>query len=328
MDFRKVQETGGTFYVSLPRGWAQKNGITKGSLVSIVETKNGRVMVDAKYELDKSLEVALISPSSYLKREIMGKYLLGFDVIRVEGGTRLPPETSEEVRDTIRGLTGLEIVEEDANRIVLQFLLEPQLFTPDRILRREYLFASGMHKDVLTAFLERNTDLSNAVLKRDDEVDRLYFLIVRLLRTLLSNPRLSEKMDLSMIDCLDYRMIASFIEAIGDDACRIARDVIEYSGVPVGDDVLGYVKQISNRVYSMHEKAMQAVFSRTYELIDAVLKESVEIKSCLGEVEKLLAVGQPRTTTFVSSVNFSLSRIRDASIDIVDTILPREPWLP
>ncbi len=323
MDFRKVQETGGTFYVSLPRDWAQRNGIAKGSLVSIVESKNGRVMIDAKYELEKTLETAVVAPSPYLRREIMGKYLLGFDVIRVEGGARLPSGTSEEVRDTIRGLTGLEIVEEDANRIVLQFLLEPQLFTPDRILRREYLFASGMHKDVVAALLERDTDLANAVLKRDDEVDRLYFLIVRLLRTVLANPRLSEKMGLSMIDCLDYRMVASFIEAIGDDACRIARDVIEFSGVPVSEDVLGYVKRISDTAYGMHEKAMQAVFSRTFELIDAVLRDGAEVRSYLGEVEKLLAGGQPRATAFVSSVSFSLSKIRDASVDIADTVMPK-----
>ncbi len=323
MEFRKVQETGGTFFVSLPRDWAQKNGITKGSLVSIAETKNGRVVVDAKYELEKNIEVARVAPSPYLKREIMGKYLLGFDVIRVESGTRLPPKTSEEVRETLRGLTGLEIVEEDANRIVLQFLLDPELFTPDRILRREYLFASSMHKDVMTALLERDVNLANAVLKRDDEVDRLYFLIVRLLRTVLANPRLSEKMELSMIDCLDYRMIASFVEAIGDDACKIARDIIGFSQVQISDDVLQYIKQISDTAYSMHERAMQAVFSRTFELIDAVMKGRDEIQTCLSAVEKLMETEQPKALSFISSINFSLSRIRDESIDIADTILPR-----
>lgn len=322
MNLRKVQEIGGTFFVSLPRGWAKKNGVGRGSLVSIVETKNGRLTIDPKYELEKNIEVAEVAPSPYLKREITGKYLLGFDVIKVEGRTRLPSETSEKVREAIQGLIGLEVVEEDANRILLQFLLEPELFTPDRILRREYLFASSMHKDVMTALLERDINLANAVIKHDDEVDRLYFLLVRLLRTMLSNPRLSEKMGLSMIDCLDYRMIASYIEAIGDHACKIARDIIEFSQVPIGDDVLRYVKQISDTAYAMHEKAMQVVFSRTY-LIDAVTQGSIEIQTCLDAVEKLMAEEQPKTTTFVSSINFSLSRIRDASIDIVDTVLPR-----
>ena len=323
MDLRKVQETGGTFLISLPRGWAQRNGVDRGSLVSVIETDNGRLIIDPKYELKKNVEAAELSPSPYLRREITGKYLLGFDVIKIVGKTRLPPETSERVRETIQGLIGLEIVEEDADKIVLQFLLEPALFTPERILRREYLFASSMHKDVMTSLFERDVSLASAVLKRDDEVDRLYLLLVRLLRTVLQNPRLSEKMGVSMIDCLDYRMIASHVEAIGDHSCKIALDVVEFSRVSIPEDVSHYIRQVSDTAYGMHETAMQAVFSKTYGSIDAVAKGRLEVQSRLDEVEKLLVEAQPEVAAFVSSVSFSLRRICDASADIADIVLPR-----
>jgi len=323
MDIRKIQKTGGTFFVSLPHDWTKKNGIDRGSLVSILETENGRLIIDPKYELKKNIEVAEVVPSSYLKREIVGKYLLGYDVIRIEGKMRLPLETREEVRKTIQSLIGFEIVEEDANRILLQFLLEPALFTPDKILRREYLFVSSMHLDVTTALLEMNVDLANAVLKRDDEVDRLYFLLIRLLRTVILNPRLSEKMGLSLIDCLDYRMIATYVEAIGDYASQIARNIIEFSKVSIPSDVLHCIKKVSDTVYNMHQNAMQALTSKTYDPIDAVTQGNLEVQSYLDEVKKLSVVEQPEVASFVSSISFSLSRICDASIDIADIVLPR-----
>lgn len=323
MDLRKIQKTGGTFFVSLPHKWTQKNGIDRGSLVSVIEAENGRLIIDPKYELKKSIEVAEVAPSSYLNREIIGKYLLGFDIIKIEDRERLPSETHEEVRKTIQGLMGLEIVEEDANRILLQFLLEPSAFTPDKILRREYLFASSMHTDVISAFSESNVTLADVILKRDNEVNRLYLLLVRLLRTVIGSPQIIEKMGLSPIDCLDYRMIATHVEAIGDHACQIARDIIMFSQVSVPDKILQNIKQISVIVYNMHMNAMQAWISKSYSLIDAVTKGSLEAQPHFEMVKKLLTGRRPELDAFVSSVSSCLSKMRDASVDISDIVLPK-----
>ena len=75
MDLRKIQKTGGTFFVSLPHDWTEKNGVDKGTLVSVIETENGNLLINPKYELEKKIEIAKIEPSQYLKREIVGKYL-------------------------------------------------------------------------------------------------------------------------------------------------------------------------------------------------------------------------------------------------------------
>lgn len=125
MNLRRVQETGGTFFVSLPHHWAQQNGVEKGSLVSATESENGQLVIDPKYELKKKVEIAELEPSLYLKREITGKYLLGYDIIKISNRNRLPPEVAEKVREVIRGLIGLEIIEEDTNRISLNFFWNP-----------------------------------------------------------------------------------------------------------------------------------------------------------------------------------------------------------
>src|SRR3972149_11123973 len=84
-ELRKVQRTPtGTFFVCLPRSWAERNGLRKGALVALDETDDGKLLIDAKYGAEPLPRVAVLAPGPFLSREIIGRYLLGFDVIRVE----------------------------------------------------------------------------------------------------------------------------------------------------------------------------------------------------------------------------------------------------
>jgi phosphate uptake regulator len=60
-------------------------------------------------------------------------------------------EVRETVRRVVRSLVGLEIVEEDAKKLVIQCLIEPSLLFPDRILRRLHMISLTMQKDAVAA---------------------------------------------------------------------------------------------------------------------------------------------------------------------------------
>ena len=180
-----------------------------------------------------------------------------------------------------------------------------------------------MHTDITTALLENNTNLANSVMQRDDEVDRLYFLLTRLLRTVILNPQLSEKMGISLIDCLDYRMISSHIEAIGDYTSQIARNIVQFSHVPISKDILKIIIQLSEAANNMHKNAMKAVMSKTYDSIDAVIEENIQAQKYLDEIKKQSIGIQIEAEEFVSTISFSMKRICDVSIDISDIVLPR-----
>jgi phosphate uptake regulator len=226
------------------------------------------------------------------------------------------------VKAAARPLVGLEIVEESVHKIVLQCLLEPSAFPPDKILRREHLLAAGMHRDVITAFVEADSNLAKAVIERDEEVNRLYFLLVRLLRTMILNPRLSEKMGLHPIDCLDYRLVAGFVESIGDHAAEIARNIIRFSETPIPKSTLHAVSRLSDLSYEMHKSAMRAIFSRDVDLAEGIQNKRVSIKELVQELDVLLA-GQPNMVPYISAVVSSLSRICDYSVDVADLVMPR-----
>jgi len=324
VELRKVQRTvSGTFFVCLPKNWAERNGLDRGSVVAVTETGDGLLVINPKYDVERILRSVVVKPSPYLDREIIGKYLLGYDIIRVEAKTRISPEDRERVKRATRRLIGLEIIEEDYSRIVLQCLLEPSSFPPEKILRREYLIAAGMHRDAVTALVDCDTRLSRNVVARDDEVNRLYFLLVRILRTVIQNPTLGEKLGIRPIDCLDYRLVGSLVESIGDHSVQIASQTARLKGAKLPKELGSLLLRLHTEVYKAHETAVKALFSHDISLAEAVRGMREEILSLTRELDKTLG-GQPQEVISHVSTGASLmSRIYEHSVDIADLVIPR-----
>ncbi len=324
MELRKVQETrGGTFFVTLPKDWALKNGIGRGSVVSTSITSNGRLVVDPRYNLEPTQQTATIKPSQHLSREIIGKYLLGYDVIRVEAKDRITMEQREIVKDASRRLIGLEIIEEDYAKIVMQCLLEPSALSPEKILRREHLIATSMYRDAITALIEGDVQLAKSVTARDNEVDRLYFLLVRILRTVVQNPSLSEKLEVQPIDCLDYRLTASLVESVGDQSLQIAEYAVRLNGTKLNDDVSRSLLEFHNVVYESYTDAFAGFLSRNISIADSVRDKRDTVEGLSNKVESACNTFPMETAQNLISVISLVTRIYDHSVDISDLTTPK-----
>lgn len=323
MELRKIQRTGGgTFLVSLPKGWAKRSGLDRGSLVAVSERVDGRLVIDPQYGAERPSQVAVIKPTPYLVHEIIGQYLLGCDTIQVEARERISPEDRERVKQRSSRLIGLEIVEEDHSRIVMQCLLEPSAFPPERILRREYSIASSMHRDSITALVEGDISLAKTVMARDEEVDRLYFLLVRILRTVIQNPYLSEKLEILPIDCLDYRLAASLVESIGDQSAQIAENAVKLKGVTITKQLSASLLGLHKITYESHEDAIKALFSRDISLAEAIRTKRETVAILFHEIETI-AHAQPIEFAPYILASSSMGRIYDYSVDIADLGMPR-----
>ena len=324
MDLRKVQRTGGgTFFVCLPKEWANRVGLRKSSHVALSETPDGRIIVDAKYSAERAPLVSVIHTSPLLDREIMGKYLLGYDIIQVETGDRMTSEDRELIKKSASRLVGMEIIEEDYSKIVVQFLLEPSAIPPDKILQREYSIASSMHRDAITALIEGDGHLAKLVSGRDIEVNRLYFLLVRILRTIIQSPGLSEKLGILPIDCLDYRLTASLVEAIGDKSAQLAEVATELSGAKLSKDLTQLLLRIHNVAFDTHENAMKAMFSRDIALAEALRGERKGIESLEGEVKALMHKHYSDIEPQVLAAVSCMRQIHGHGVDIADLVMPK-----
>ncbi|MEM3672620.1 MAG: PhoU domain-containing protein [Candidatus Bathyarchaeia archaeon] len=323
-ELRKVQRTPtGTFFVCLPREWAGRHGLQKGSVVAILETSDGKLLIDPQYNVEPTPRVVSIKPGPYLSREILGKYLLGFDIIRVEAKERISLEVRDTVKKVANQLIGLEIVEEDYSSIVLQCLLEPASFPPDKILRRNYAIVASMHRDVVNSFVDGDGHLAQSVIARDDESNRLYFLLVRILRTIIQNPSLSEKLGVSPIDCLDYRLAASLVEAIGDECVRIAFKTIALKGVKPPEEIRKLLVDFHRACFEAHETAIKAFFSGDIAAAESVREMRGKMEKDFANIEKVVRAHSTDVVPQILAGASFLRQIYEHSVDIADLARPK-----
>ena len=321
-ELRKVQRTPtGTFFVCLPRSWAEKQGLRKGALVALDETSEGKLLIDSKYTAEPLPRVANLNAGPYLRREIIGRYLLGFDIIRIEAKERIDFDVRNVVKNTVGSLIGLEIVEESYSQIVLQCLLEPSGFPPEKILRRNYAIVAGMNRDAANSFINGDLQLAKSVIARDDESNRLYFLLVRILRTIIQAPSLSEKLGITPIECFDYRLAASLIEAIGDACVQIAAKAIDLNGLKPSEELQKLLASLQAICFDAHEQALKSFVNKDIALADNVRNLHGKIETIFADVEKV-AKDQPVEVMpqILATASF-LRQIYEHSVDLADLVV-------
>jgi len=320
---------GGTLLISLPKDWVLKNKLSKGSLLALEEAAGGSLIVyPAVVAERKPKEIHLTYPAKYMRgliNQITGSYLLGFDVIRIVSRERIPYEDAQALKKAIRQLVGLEIVEEDARSITAQFLFEPTNLNPEKAFRRMHLITMGMLPDAVQALLQGDTFLKKSVAERDDEVDRLYFLLVRLVRSASIDNRLAAKLKLTTIDCLDYRLSSYLLEAIGD----LAEDIAKSSTHPL-ENVLGDEDEAAHNIVkllgAMQESAVRAFLAkdseesrqRVVQLYEEVVKEIAKFERAIASNENAIVI---------SKVASSFSKIARCDVDIADLAYPMYPLI-
>jgi phosphate uptake regulator len=255
-----------------------------------------------------------------LSREIIGRYLLGFDIIRIEAKEHIDFDVRNTVKETVGSLIGLEIVEESYSQIVLQCLLEPSGFPPDKILRRNYAIVAGMNRDVANSFVDGDLQLAKSVIARDDESNRLYFLVVRILRTIIQNPRLSEKLGITPIECVDYRLAASLIEAIGDASVKIAAKTIELNGLKPSEELRKLLIDLQVICYDAHEQALKSFINKDIALAENVRKMHGKIESVFANIEKVAKVQPVEVMPQILAASSFLRQIYEHSVDLTDLV--------
>lgn len=322
---RKVQRTpGGTFFVCLPKSWAEQCGLERGAVVALSETEDGKILIDPTHGMEPLPHTIVLEPGPFLGREITANYLLGFDTIRVETKGRIAQEARDSVKMAVSRLIGLEIVEEDYSTIVLQCLLEPSGFPPEKILRRGYAIAAGMHRDVVNALVDGDVNLAKSVIDRDDEVNRLHFLLVRILRTIIQNRGLSERLGVKQIECLDYRLVASLVEGIGDECAVAAQKTVDLKGPKLSADLKKAFVAFHTLCFGAHENALQAFFTGDMKMAEEVRCTREKVEILFADIEKAAKAQSLGVVPQVLAVASSLKQIYEHGVDISDLVMPRE----
>ena len=335
METRKVLEMGGgTMLISLPKDWARRNNIVKGGSVIVEETSPRRLLVRPTSNPDDSRTVLIEYPKenpSYLSNDVTGAYLFGSDVIKIKGDQTISREDRERMKTTIRRLVGLEIMDEDSKSMTIQFLPEHTGVDPVKIVRRMGSLTQGMLRDTSEALSAADEKTLSLIAERDDEIDRLYFLLVRTIRTATIDPEIAERYGLTPVECLDFRVLASFLEGLGDTISEYAKTspdlkpLVEVNEAREALEVLGRMEDISVRMF-LNRNSDQG---RKAHLEVESMQESV------SDLSRTIARTKRVPTRTMIDLLSMLERVSKILVDISDlaqptylfeTLRPEDTW--
>jgi len=317
---RRLQRIGSSILVSLPKEWVDANKLGKSSQVEL-ETGQDSISISANRETRPTKELVISYPlpkEENIVADITGAYLLGYDVIEITSDSIIPGEDREKIRNSMRRLVGMEIIEEDASHINMQFLLDATTLNPEKILKRMSSIALGMYDDASNGLIVDDKSNLQTLSKRDAEVNRQYFLLVRLIRSTLVDKRLANAFNLENIDVLDYRVAANLLENAGDSIVELA-DFIYNSSLSKEQ-----YKKIHDAVKNFNilaEKSIDA-FTKPDRLlaIEAISlhkkfeEQTVKLRTTLGNKKEI-------PIDFLDMV-FMFERIAQSWADVADLVQP------
>jgi phosphate uptake regulator len=197
-ELRKVQKVGySTLTVSIPRDFAKDLDLKPGDSLLFREDADGTLrLIPAKRSAESSRAIIRAEQArseEMLTRLIVGSYALGYDTIEVVGKGALDQATLDRTVQTIKRLRGLEVVESDERHVVAQSFTDPTKFPVDSLIKRLQVLVSRSVDDVVEALDLKKTGSLNEVQRVQEEIDELYWLIVRQLLVALNRRELASE---------------------------------------------------------------------------------------------------------------------------------------
>ncbi|MBD3205268.1 AbrB/MazE/SpoVT family DNA-binding domain-containing protein [Candidatus Bathyarchaeota archaeon] len=335
MEPRKVQKVGySTLSVSLPMEWAKKTGVEKGDVLFLSEENDGalRVTPEPTRQEDTSVYVVNVDKcdnTKVLGRVIVGNYVLGRNLIRVESERRLMREQIETIREVTQRLLGIGIIEESDRHLLLQCSIDPKSFPLETVIKRLYVITSIMFKEAIDALIDRDMELAKDAIAREHEADTIFWLLARLLASAQQSRMVSESIGIAdPMEVVEHNLIAWYLEMTADRLNSIAYNImaLEEKRDLSDEDLLERLSQIAMICFTMFDQAMTSVFEKDMKLAsDAVdLYEAVdrEEDSLLRE---FLEEHDPVITTNVNEIAWGLRIISEYSTTIatisIDNVL-------
>lgn len=326
IETRKVQKTGGSSYiVSLPKVWIDKHGVEKNDTLGILSQPDGNLLITPQIDSEKIVKTKQIivddfKDDNYFFRILIGAYIMGFSKIVIKSSKKFEPY----IRDCINNFTqiaiGPEVVEESNNFIVIKDLLNPTEMPFEKTIKRMYILVHDMHEDAIKALKSGDKTLAEEVIKRDNDVDRLHWLIGRQSHIALRDIMLCQKMGLTLEQANHFQQISRFLERVGDHAVRIAKNVllIDYNKIQKG--LIENILSASKLSLDLLDQSLDAWLQKSISLAN----ENIEaIKDLISATEKISLdpTNSAKLSMAVGYIIESIRRTAEYSGDISEIII-------
>ncbi|MBI2558192.1 phosphate uptake regulator PhoU [Candidatus Woesearchaeota archaeon] len=226
IDVRKLISFGkGSYILSMPKSWIEKNKLKKGDLISVDDEGFELVLsVNQREQKSEANDIDIDAKSKdveVLKAEIVSSYLNNYDTVNILFDSH--SKEAPKIKDIIRNLSGLEIMEQTSTRIVAKNLINISEISIQNIIRRMDIITRAMMEDVVLCY--QGQCLHENINQRDVDVNRLYFLGLRVIKNAMKNPRIAKSLGTEPWQLHSDAIIIHKLEKIADRQKRISRFV-------------------------------------------------------------------------------------------------------
>ncbi|MEK6930644.1 MAG: PhoU domain-containing protein, partial [Thermoproteota archaeon] len=204
------------------------------------------------------------------------------------------------------------------SNINMQFLLDATTLNPEKILKRMSSIALGMYDDVSNGLILDDKSNLQTLSKRDVEVNRQYFLLVRLIRSTLVDKRLANVFNLENIDILDYRVAANLLENAGDTIVELANFIYDSS---LSNEHLKKIFDIVQNFNILAEKSIDAFTKPDRRLAIEAISLHKKYQENLSKLRTTIGNKKQIPIDLLDLV-YMFERIAKSWADIVDLVKP------
>jgi phosphate uptake regulator len=296
MEYRKLISFGkSSFVISLPKPWIRQNKLKKGDLIHLDEKNNNLILASKSNEIveERSAVISVDGKSiDHLQRELNAAYIENNREITFKG--KELKSKSKELLSVIRELIALEVLEFDSNKIVTKDFLDMDKVSITELIKKMDMIVRSMLKDCAEGF---DKDNAENIGLRDDDVNRLSFLLYRIIRYGMRNPSaVLRNFNIESSDLLNYYLTTFELEAIADEVKRLSR-VMPSAGLTKAErkaflDILKKTEENFVDVMKAHyqkdtEKALELSNVKN-PLVDAINEFSDNVTKITKEVTYLV----------------------------------------
>jgi phosphate uptake regulator len=267
MNIRKLVKSGvASHTIALPKDWLTKNKLNKGDLLYIVEKNNELVISsDTKKPVQEKKEVSIAVDNkeiNTIRRQTISAYINNYTIFTFHGDSL--NKKLEEIRKILDNFLALEIVEQTATKLVAKDFLNLEEFSISNTIRRMDMLTRSIITDA-----KKGKNESQALQFRDYEVDKLFFLMSRLIRSNLSDA--SSK--LPNIKAMSTWWLAKNLESISDAAKNISKSFNKD------------IENFYNEIEQYYLECIKAYVKDDKELADKLIAKRIKLLEKLDKIK-------------------------------------------
>lgn len=227
METRKLQCVGGgTYTVSIPKGWATDHGLQPSTEVHLYTHSDGSMVVRPSHRDGENLTsatVELAGDSPHLaERAVRAAYAAGFETVTLSHVDAFTDEQRRHVDRVARRLTGTAVEGEGPDEVVLRSLLDASDVSVRQTVVQVRFTALSIYRRATEALVEAEGGVADRLEDRREEAERLAALLDRQANRSLVALSTVDELGTSRPTLADHDEAASLLAAVAGDAVTVA----------------------------------------------------------------------------------------------------------